>query len=112
VSLEREQLREEVMATMGDRFRPADRALVDDLLDLRELAAARRAAYLENPLSLGSRRQEVESPRLKEYVALMTRVLALSEALGVTPRARRRAGLGQPADDLVEWLHRDGGGGP
>src|SRR5215207_2941960 len=97
------------METIGDRWRPADRRLVDDLLDLRELAQQRLAVFRENPHAVGSRKQQVAHPALSEFIALQTRVLAVTEALTLSPRARARTGKGseQGGEDLVEWLHRD-----
>lgn len=91
MSVERETRREELIATLGTALQPADRAMVDDLLDMRQLAAE-RLAFNENPQAVGSRRQPVAYPALAEYLALEARILATTEAVGITPRARARSG--------------------
>jgi hypothetical protein len=73
------------------------RALADELL----------ANYRENPWAVGSRKQPVEHPRLREYVALSVRILALTETLLLSPRARAPAGMKEDPDPLAGFWDAD-----
>src|SRR5687768_1711339 len=88
------------MEALGPRWHAAYRPVVEDLLDMRQMAAERLANFKENPWAVGSRGQQVEHPSLREYLALQARILQLSETLLLTPRARIRAGVDEPEDEM------------
>lgn len=100
MSSDREARLTEVMQALGPRWHGAYRPLVEDLLDMRQMAAERLAKFRENPWAIGSRGQQVEHPAMKEYLALQVRILQLSEVLLLTPRARIRAGVAEPEDEM------------
>jgi hypothetical protein len=97
-----------IVEALGPTWHSAYEPLAQELMTLRELAADLLARYRANPTAVGSRGQEVEHPALRQYLAVSNRALVLTEALLLSPRSRKRAGVEETCHDGNPFDFLDG----